>query len=114
MASPMRARAVWMLARLTGSKVVLLDSWGTAQKRKSHQPRLRVVAWVGARSAKSDSSGSVSRAHVVGANSNGGNSHVAANDGEARRVGGGELHDVDGSKTEARLARQEKRELARF
>src|ERR1035437_4255310 len=46
MASPIRARAVWMLDRLTGSKVVLLDSWGNAQKRKSHQPRLRVVAWV--------------------------------------------------------------------
>jgi hypothetical protein len=47
MASPMRARAAWMLANVTDSKSVLLMKrkrvkiWG---ERKCHQPRLRVVA----------------------------------------------------------------------
>ena len=48
MASPMRARAAWMLARVTDSKRFLLvvsDFWGWARSRriraemKNHQPR---------------------------------------------------------------------------
>ena len=46
-------------------------------------------------SAKSGSSGSFSRAHVVGANSNGGNGNSAAKAGMTIRVGAEKTHDVD-------------------
>ena len=67
------------------------------------------MAWAFANSAKSGSSGSLSRAHVVAANSHDGNGHSTADAGVTVRVGASGIHDVDGSKAEGHGARQETR-----
>jgi len=99
MASPIRARAVWMLDRLTGSNDLSSGNREVAQMKKP--PAAFAGGGLGsAGSAKSGSSGSFSRAHVVGANSNGGNGNSAAKAGVTVRVGAVAMHDVVGSRPE--------------
>ena len=103
MASPMRARAAWMLASVTDSKRSLLVvgncrggwRWRLRAEIKNHQPRLRVVAWV-LLNFSSSLSGFSSRARNGADNSHGENRTRA-------RVGADEVHVAKESRAEARV-----------
>ena len=77
-------------------------------KWKSHQPRLRVVAWVVQKARKSGPSGFISRTRIGAANSHGGDRQDDAPDRRENRVGAGGVHPVDFIRAEKQGARQAK------
>ena len=111
----MRARAAWMLLRVTDSKIFLLG-WVKKQKERKSEigrkikkpPAALAGGGLDAALPLSGSSGFVSRAHIGAANSHGGNRHGDAQDRRKARIGAGVMHHVDCSRAEKQGARQER------